>query len=181
MRRVKIINGTYGYKPNPRKHVMPVSAGGVVEVSDEEAQRLVSIGVAAYMPTDPEELHEKAPGCPAQAGGGAGEGNPTSEKEPLLEGLKNSESENDETANLQTGEAEVDDCLEIVDGHFTRESLMLMRRPDMEKLAGDLGVDISRCKNKDDIADLLVEIDVAIPAETDGEAPPMLGVEAPVV
>ena len=64
MRRVKIINGTYGYKPNPRKHVMPVSAGGVVEVSDEEAQRLVSIGVAAYMPTDPEELHEKAPGCP---------------------------------------------------------------------------------------------------------------------
>lgn len=93
-----------------------------------------------------------------------------------VEGLENVGSE--DHAGCLPASAE---SLDIVGGHFTRESLMLMRRPDMEKLAGDLGVDISRCKNKDDIADLLVEIDVAIPAETDGEAPPMLGVEAPVV
>ena len=68
-----------------------------------------------------------------------------------------------------------------VDGHFTRESLMLMRRSDMEKLAGDLGVDVSRCKNKGDIADQLVEVEVEAPVEVDGGAPPELGAEAPVL
>ena len=51
----------------------------------------------------------------------------------------------------------------------------------MEKLAGDLGVDVSRCKNKGDIADLLVEVEVEAPPEAGGEAPPELGAEAPVV
>ena len=58
---------------------------------------------------------------------------------------------------------------------------MQLTRQQMEKLAADMSVDVSRCKNKNDIADLLVEVDVAILAENDGEAPPMLGVEAPVV
>ena len=56
-----------------------------------------------------------------------------------------------------------------------------MTRTQMEKLAGDMGVDVSRCRNKSDIADLLVEVEAEIPAETGGEAPPELGAEAPVV
>ena len=56
---------------------------------------------------------------------------------------------------------------------------MLFR--SMEKLAGDLGVDVSRCKNKGDIADQLVEVEVEAPVEVDGGAPPELGAEAPVL
>lgn len=56
-----------------------------------------------------------------------------------------------------------------------------MRRPDMEKMAEDMGIDVSRCKNKGDIADLLAEIEIGAPAEDDGEVPPELGVEDPVV
>ena len=97
-------------------------------------------------------------------------------KAPPVEGLENG-GDDIPTGDLP-GSAEM---VDIVDGHFDRESLLHLTRPQMEKLAEDLGVDVSRCKNKNDIADLLVEVDVAILAENDGEAPPMLGVEAPVV
>ena len=39
----------------------------------------------------------------------------------------------------------------------------------------------AKCKNKGDIADLLVEVEVEAPPEAGGEAPPELGAEAPVV
>ena len=73
------------------------------------------------------------------------------------------------------------ETVDIIDGHFDRESLLQLTRTQMEKLAGDMGVDVSRCRNKSDIADLLVEVEAEIPAETGGEAPPELGAEAPVV
>lgn len=95
---------------------------------------------------------------------------------PPVEGLENG-GDDTPAVNLPCSA----ETLDIVDRHFTRESLMLMRRPDMEKLAGDLGVDVSRCKNKSDIADLLVEVEIEVQNETGGEAPPELGAEAPVV
>ena len=53
--RVKIISGTYGYKPDPKRHVTPVPAGGAVEVSEQEAARLVALGIAAYPHGEPPE------------------------------------------------------------------------------------------------------------------------------
>lgn len=93
-----------------------------------------------------------------------------------MEGLENGGS--DPTAGDLPDSAET---VDIIDDHFDRESLMQLTRPQMEKLAGDLGVDVSRCKNKGDIADLLVEVEVAVPAESGSEIPPELGAEAPVV
>lgn len=174
--RVKIINGTYGYKPNPKKHVTPVSAGGVVEVSDQEASRLVNLGIAAYVRAVAQEPLKMALGGPFQVGEDEGTGKPTAEAENASGGIKNAESK--DTAELQEGETEANDVLDIVDGHFTIESLMRLTRTDMEGLAEDLGVDVSRCRNKSDIAALLSTVEVQ--PDNDGEAPPELGAEAPL-
>jgi len=174
--RVKIINGTYGYKPDPKKHVTPVFAGGVVEVSDQEAARLVNLGVAAYVRAEGQDTSKNAPDAPILTGEGEGTGKPSPEGESVSEGLKNGEGEG--SAELQEGEAEADDVLDIVDGHFTIESLMRLTRTDMEGLAEDLGVDVSKCRNKSEIADLLSAVEVQ--ADGDGEAPPKLGAEGPV-
>ncbi len=74
---------------------------------------------------------------------------------------------------------EDEDIPKVVDGHFTIESLMKLNRDVMEKLAGHLGVDISKCKNKGDISKLLSAVEV--PDKPNGEAPPALAVEGPVV
>ena len=52
----------------------------------------------------------------------------------------------------------------------------------MEKLAADLGVNVSKCKNKSEIAALVSAVEVE-PGGADGddEAPPDLGAAAPVV
>ena len=95
---------------------------------------------------------------------------------PPVEGLENGGGE--APAGNLLGSAET---VDIVGGHFDREGLMQLTRTQMEKLAGDLGVDVSRCRNKGDIADLLVEVEVEDFAEPGGEVPPKLGAEAPVV
>lgn len=72
----------------------------------------------------------------------------------------------------------ISDTLNIVDRHFTTDSLMTMTRANMEKLAADLGIDVSKCKNKSEIASLLAEVE--LDADEESETPPDLGAEAPV-
>ena len=148
-------------------------ADGVLTLPAAEEQRLVRRGVAEYA-TRP--IIGNGADSPKEGESGGETGINPSDEDPPVEGLENGGS--DTPVGDLPGSAET---MDIVDGHFTRESLMLMRRPDMEKLAGDLGVDVSRCKNKGDIADLLVEVEVEAPPEAGGEAPPELGAEAPVV
>nr|DAI82282.1 MAG TPA: hypothetical protein [Caudoviricetes sp.] len=155
---IRIISGTCGTSKGYK-----TAADGELALPAAEERRLVARGVAEYV-TRPVM-------CPASDAD-----SPVDGEDPPVEGLENGGS--DTPVGDLPGSAET---LDIVDGHFTRESLMLMRRPDMEKLAGDLGVDVSRCKNKGDIANLLVEVEVEAPAEDGGEAPPELGAEAPVV
>ncbi|MDR1158352.1 MAG: hypothetical protein LBK75_08655 [Oscillospiraceae bacterium] len=54
MKRIKIINGVYGHRLAGTKAVDPKQAGDPpFEVDDGEAERLVSLGVAAYVPAAP--------------------------------------------------------------------------------------------------------------------------------
>ncbi len=70
------------------------------------------------------------------------------------------------------------DTLDIVDGHFTKESLMKMGRKEMEDLAEGLEVDVSKCRNKGEIADLLAAVELQV--EEDGGIPPDLTTEEPM-
>jgi len=50
---VKIINGTYGYRPEGSNYVIPVAAGDPpISVDDEEAKRLIGLGVAASVESE---------------------------------------------------------------------------------------------------------------------------------
>lgn len=149
---------------------------GALSLPISEEARLVSRGVAAYV-TKP--IIGAVTGVATPSSGKENEGtseNPPSTAEPPV-----GADDGEDASGVYEGTAEVDGTLDIVDGHFTKESLMELTRTSMEKLATDMGVDVSRCKNKGDIADLLVEVEIDPPAEGGGEASPELGAEAPVV
>lgn len=163
MRLVKIINGTYGYRPEGAKFVTPVKAGEHVVVSDEEAARLIALHVALADDELTSEMAAPPVATPhsGEDGGGGGKNPPAGEN--------------------GAGSGAGGDTLDIVDGHFTVASLMELTRADMEKLAADLGVNVGKCRNKAEIADLLAAVEVE-PGEPEGvEAPPELGAAPPVV
>ena len=142
------------------------AADGPFSLPQEQEVYLVNVGVAEFVPQwRPERVATPAEG---EDGGGSGETPP--EGDPASTGQ--------ETAELQEGEAEAPDTLDIVNGHFTIESLMELSRADMEKLSADLGVDVRKCRNKSDIAALLAAVDIQ--EDSGGDAPPELGAEAPV-
>lgn len=143
------------------------AADGPFSLPQEQEVYLVNVGVAEFVPQwRPERVATPAEG---EDGGGSGETPP--EGDPASTGQ--------ETAELQEGEAEAPDTLDIVNGHFTIESLMELSRADMEKLAADLGVEVKRTMNKSEIAALLCAVEVQ-PGGS-GEVLPELGAERPVV
>lgn len=160
MKQVKIINGVYGYRPEGAKFITPAKVGECVTVSDEEAARLVALCVAAYTG----EVTAQAPIPPVatlrsgEDGGGAGE--------TLPEGGSGAEGEDG-------GET-----LDIVDGHFTSESLTAMTIANLAQLATNLGADVSKCKKKADYMDVLTAIELQT---DDEEEPPVTGASGPVV
>ena len=167
---IRIICGTCGTSKGYK-----TAADGELTLPAAEEKRLVARGVAEYV-TRPVMSPASDADSPVDDGDGGGTGINPPDEGPPVGGLENSGS--DLSAGYLPGSV---DMLAIVNPHFTKESLMEMRRPDMEKMAEDMGIDVSRCKNKGDIADLLAEIEIGAPAEDDGEVPPELGVEDPVV
>ncbi|MCR2026894.1 hypothetical protein [Anaerotruncus colihominis] len=166
MKKVKIINGVYGARDNKTSRVTPVSIGGTVEVSDEEAARLVGFKVAAYVDEASPANGVATPPVTIPIGG-AGKDAPDGE----------------DSAEGQENGCGDDEALDIVDGHFTVESLMALERKDMDTLAADLSIEaaaIKKCKNKTELAELIAAVEIDEGNTGDGEQPPTLGTEGPV-
>lgn len=146
-------------------------------LSSAEEQRLVDAGVAEYVIEPPPE----PVATPGEGGDGGAAGETLPENNTASTETEPGESDGagDSIAELKEGEAEASDTLDIVDGHFTIESLMKLSRTDMEELAAELGVDVKKCRNKREIAALLAAVEVK--TDDGGETPPELGVEGPVV
>lgn len=155
------------------------AADGTFSLPTEQEVHLVNAGVAEFAT----EWRTERVATPGEGGDNSGQGDDPPERVPDSTELETGESEgggkDEETAELQEGEVEADDTLEIVDGHFTTESLMELSRANMEKLAADLGVDVKKCRNKSEIAALLSAMEVK--TDDGGEDPPELGAEGPVV
>ena len=66
--------------------------------------------------------------------------------------------------------AVIPNTLDIVDGHFTVDSLMTLTRESMEELARDLGLDSAKCKNKSELAQLLAAVELEAAPEEEGPA-----------
>lgn len=150
------------------------SKDGALSLPISEEARLVSRGVADYA-TRP--IIGAVPGVATPSGGrentGVGENPPDVVEAPV------GADDGGDAPDVYEGVAEVDGTLDIVDGHFTKESLMRMERKDMEALAADLGVDVKKCRNKGEIADLLAAVEVQ-PEDDAKETPPTLSPEDPV-
>lgn len=160
MMKVKITSGVYGYRKPGSKRPDPKYLGDVVDLPDEEAMRLEQLKVGVIL-SAAEEHHAETVATP-------------------------SEGENDGAPGMDKGDGEtvddgavIPDALDIVDRHFTEDSLMTMSRADMEHLAKDLGVDVSKCKNKGEIAKLLVAVELEL--DGDEEDGPDLGAAPPVM
>ena len=160
MMKVKITSGIYGYRKPGAKRPDPKHAGDVVDLPDEEAVRLEQLKVGVILGTA-EDYHAEPVATP-----------PVGESE-AAQGVDKGEDEN--TADG----AVIPDTLDIVDGHFTEDGLMAMTRTDMEHLAKDLGVDVSKCKNKGEIAKLLAAVELEL--DGDEEDGPVLGTAPPVM
>ena len=133
---------------------------GPFELSPEAEKRLVDRGVAEYV--------------------GKALASPTAnecENVPAPTGENTSQaSEPAEGALVPHAGVVLDDCIEIDEnGHMTEESLMRMTRANMEALASDLGLDVSKCRNKAEIAALLTQVEMAA-GEEDA---PQLGAALP--
>lgn len=172
---IQIICGTCGTSQGYK-----TKNDGTLTLPAAEERRLVARGVAEYV-TKPIIGPDTGVATPAEGKDGGGAGATPPEDAPTSMGQETSKngSVDEGTAELQEGEAEAPDTLDIVNGHFTIESLMELSRADMEKLAADLGVNVSKCRNKSEIAALLAAVEVH--ADGDREALPELDAEGPVV
>lgn len=151
---IHITNGTYGFNDNG--FIRPKTRqDDPFEVPDAEAKRLVELSVAEYVGTalasHPADDGESAPAPTGENTSGAVE--PTGA--PLAP-----PAEPDEPAP--------EDCIDIVDGHMTVDSLMTMTRSDMEALAEDLGLDVKKCRNKGEIAALIAQVEIDEDQQHDG-------------
>ena len=135
---VKIVNGTYGHRPDGSKYVIPVTPADLpISVSDEEAKRIVEMGVAVYVDagavaTAPADDFDSSPisNSPSDEGGDSGDS----------------------------------DCVEIT-GTLDPEGLKDWKMDDLKKLAADMGIDTTNLKKKAALIDAICTVEVGIPDE----------------
>lgn len=155
--RVIIKSGAYGQRIGKRLHI--VYRGQSCDVSPEEAERLVSIDAAEYA----DEVAETAVATPAEDADEAD----LSENAPEVE----NGAEDEETPYLDA------------------EQLKKLTNAKLRELANDMGIDCEELRTKAQLIAAICNVplescieDTEADDETDdGEQPPELSAEAPVV
>ena len=146
---VKIINGIYGYRPKGQNIVVTTRPDDPpIGVDDAEAERLVNIGVAAYVDKEPPvEAVATALSC-------------DSDSCPIDHSPDDGEGENGDSA---PGE---------ITATLDPEDLKNWKMDDLRKLAADMGIDATGIKKKDDLVAAIAAVEVTVPADA-----PDLGIE----
>lgn len=157
MTKIKIICGTYGHRPEGSKHPVPIDRGGFCEVPEEEAQRLFRLGVARPAGETPAPTVATPP--VSEDGDGAG-------VDPADGGEGAEGAEN---------------------AHLDPEQLKELTNAKLRELAEDMGIDTAKLKTKAQLIAAITDVPLedAISEDDegvdDGEVPPVLTPEAPVV
>lgn len=162
---IKIIKGTYGQRTvNPvtkAVRVRPVSMGERVEVSDQEAARLVALGVAAYLDENPQDNPAEDAVSPGKGENGGEAGKHPSEMDPPLTGLETPPAE---------------DTPPEEEGDEIPEYSIDLKADQLRALMEQYGVPYKSGMNKSDMVAALDEYF----AQDGGEAPPDLSAAGPV-
>lgn len=161
MQQIRIIQGTYGHRPDGTHRIRPVSAGGLVSVPDEEAERLMRLGVA-----EPVTL-------------------PSSGDCEDVATPQDGQTEGDAGIGMDVGILCAEDSVEGDTVHeFTPEELNVLTNAKLKGLAEDLGISTAKLKNKAELIDAILSAQVTPGPEGDdmenGEQLPELRAEAPV-
>ena len=80
------------------------------------------------------------------------------------DGSQGSQEQNEGQEDEENGQEE------MVEGHLDAEQLATMKKADLEKLADQLGVDISGAKNNKERAELIAAVPIQAPAHETGGA-----------
>lgn len=148
MCEIRIVSGTYGMNVNGR--IAVVRREQTCEVPEEEAARLVSLGVAVYV------------------------------KEPVLvaetPAVGDAVNETGDTPEAEENDATDD----LIPGHLDEEELRKMPFDQLKKLASDCGLQVGVLRSRKNIVKALAEMETFVSAEEGGEEPPVMEAEAPV-
>lgn len=180
MKEVMIIQGTYGYQPEGSKKVIPKSKqDGSFELSDEEAERLVNLGVAAMV-----DSTNIASAIETLGAAGYAEDN-GSNKEPPMPVATGAESEYGSGAGVNTPEGnnvtEGDNGVQDIIPAYSVD----MKPEDLRELMKAHNLPLRRGMSKADmVADLNKCFGVIEDGDEDdaddGESPPELTPEEPL-
>jgi len=155
--KIEIISGSYGWRKT--KDAMPklVERGGICEVDEAEARRLVALGVAAI-------VHE-------------------ADEAPVASG-STVESGDTPCADMPSEETGAESDAEA---HLDPEQLKGLTNAKLAELAKEMGINTAKLKTKAQLIAAITDVPLedAIAEDDDGvddgEAPPVLTPEAPVV
>lgn len=180
MKQVKIISGTYGHKPKGAVSVSPISAGGIVELPDAEAMRLVGLKVAVYAEA-PKPVVPVDPGADSPPSGVA---TPDSDQNSAGAGVNPPENEtgaggeeSDETPADDDGDDEGGDGNGENDDADIPKYSTEMPLDELKDIFKDCGLAYKVGMSK---VEMVAYLDEHFAADDDGEKPPALGTEEPV-
>lgn len=91
-------------------------------------------------------------------------------RQEAQEGAKQADGSQGNQEQNEGQEDEENGQEEMVEGHLDAEQLATMKKADLEKLADQLGVDISGAKNNKERAELIAAVPVQAPAHETGGA-----------
>jgi len=141
MTTIKIISGVYGHRPEKSPYVIPVTVNDPpISVEDDEAVRLVELGVAAYV--------DQETGAAAA--------------ETVIPVVLDNQTTSNTTGNGkdESGDSDPGDIV----GNLDAEALKEWKMDDLKKLAADMGVDNTGIKKKDALIAAITAVDVTCPA-----------------
>lgn len=139
--KVKITQGNYGYVCKGSKFPVLKQIGDIVDVSNEEADRLVDLGVAEYV-YDSDIVFSDTDEIDSTKGAIVPEGDNDTESEEL--------NNNDDTV-VTDGDAEEDEEEDAEEGlDFSEEGLNKLTVSKLTDLAKEMELDVSKCKLKSD-------------------------------
>ncbi len=142
--KVKITQGNYGYIRKGSNFPVLKQIGDIVDVSNEEAERLVDLGVAEYV-VEPNNTLGDTGIINNVEGVNALEGANNTEGEDLINDCDDGEDEDDNT----------EDALEL-----SEEGLNKLTVPKLAEFAKDLEIDTSKFKRKSDyVTAILAAVD----------------------
>lgn len=164
MKLIKIINGTYGFRPQPYVVELKTADDQPFEVSDEEADRLIGLGVAALaFGDDSESLQGAMDGMVGQL-----EDQPVPPEDP---------DEDPEDQDTDEPEDEADETNEPAPAaeKMDPEELKQLTNPELGELAKELGIEVKGRPTKADL------IDAIMAAAAEDDELPDLGAADPEV